>query len=71
MGRNSRGWIDYEERASRYWPEFAQHGKEAITVRQLLGHQAGLYALDEPVDRGLVADPDRLGYTAIATTISG
>ena len=27
-----------------YWPEFAQHGKEAITVRQLLAHQAGLFA---------------------------
>jgi CubicO group peptidase (beta-lactamase class C family) len=25
-----------------YWPEFAQSGKDAITVRQLLNHQAGL-----------------------------
>jgi CubicO group peptidase (beta-lactamase class C family) len=44
----------------KYWPEFAQHGKEQITIRQLLAHQAGLFALDEPVDRSLVADPDRL-----------
>jgi CubicO group peptidase (beta-lactamase class C family) len=43
-----------------YWPEFAQQGKERITVRQLLAHQAGLYVLDERVDRGLVADLDRL-----------
>ena len=57
---HSRGWLDYEERVSRYWPEFAQHGKERVTVRQLLAHQAGLYALDEPVDRALVADFDRL-----------
>ncbi len=57
---HSRGWLDYEERVSRYWPEFAQYGKEAITVRQLLAHQAGLFALDEPVDRTVVADPDRL-----------
>lgn len=33
---HSRGWLDYEERVSRYWPEFAQQGKERITVRQLL-----------------------------------
>src|SRR4026209_1538983 len=57
---HSRGWLDYEERVATYWPEFAQHGKEKITVRQLLAHQAGLFAFDEPVDRGVVADLDRL-----------
>ncbi|MCM3881405.1 MAG: beta-lactamase family protein [Vicinamibacterales bacterium] len=57
---HSRGWLDYEERVCAYWPEFAQQGKEKITVRQLLGHQAGLFAFDEPVDRSVVADLDRL-----------
>jgi CubicO group peptidase (beta-lactamase class C family) len=57
---HSRGWLDYEERIATYWPEFAQQGKEKITVRQLLAHQAGLFAFDEPVDRSVVADLDRL-----------
>jgi CubicO group peptidase (beta-lactamase class C family) len=57
---HSRGWLDYEERVCTYWPEFAQQGKERITVRQLLAHQAGLFALDVPVDRSVVADLDRL-----------
>ena len=57
---HSRGWLDYEERVAAYWPEFAQNGKERITVRQLLAHQAGLFAFDEPVDRSVVADLDRL-----------
>ncbi|HEX8028916.1 MAG TPA: serine hydrolase domain-containing protein [Vicinamibacterales bacterium] len=57
---HSRGWLNYDERVSTYWPEFAQHGKERITVRQLLGHQAGLFAIDEPVDREVIADLDRL-----------
>ena len=57
---HSRGWLDYEERVCAYWPEFAQHGKEGITVRQLLAHQAGLFAFNEPVDRETVADHDRL-----------
>src|SRR5687767_10715781 len=57
---HSRGWLDYEERVATYWPEFAQNGKNTITVRQLLGHQAGLFAFDEPVDRDTVANLDRL-----------
>jgi CubicO group peptidase (beta-lactamase class C family) len=57
---HSRGWLDYEQRVCTYWPEFAQQGKERITVRQLLAHQAGLYVLDEPVDRRLVTDLDQL-----------
>src|SRR5580765_4843584 len=57
---HSRGWLDYDERLSTYWPEFAQNGKGRITVRQLLAHQAGLFALDQPIDRSLVTDLDRL-----------
>ena len=57
---HSRGWLDYEAPVCQYWPEFGQHGKAAITVRQLLAHQAGLFAFDEPVDRHVVADPGRL-----------
>jgi len=57
---HSRGWLDYEERVCGYWPEFAQQGKGQITVRQLLAHQAGLFELNEPIDRGLLADLDRL-----------
>ena len=57
---HSRGWLDYEERVCAYWPEFAQNGKERITVRQLLAHQAGLFAINEFVDRTIVADLDRL-----------
>jgi CubicO group peptidase (beta-lactamase class C family) len=57
---HSRGWLDYEAPVCRYWPGFAQQGKEKITVRQLLAHQAGLFAFDEPVDRNVVADLDQL-----------
>lgn len=57
---HSRGWLDYEQRVCHYWPEFAQQGKEAITVRQLLAHQAGLFAFEEQADQSVVADPDRL-----------
>jgi len=55
---NARGWLDYDAPVARYWPEFAQNGKEAITVRQLLGHEAGLVLLDEKLTIDRVRDLD-------------
>ncbi len=63
---NSRGWLDYEERVCTYWPEFAQQGKDRITVRQLLAHQAGLFGFDAPVDKSVIADLDRLAAVMAA-----
>ena len=62
---HSRGLFDYDERISKYWPEFAQHGKDRITIRQLLGHQAGLFAFDEMGDKRVVADLDRLAVVLV------
>jgi CubicO group peptidase (beta-lactamase class C family) len=40
-----RGLLDPDARVARYWPEFAAAGKGAVSVRELLSHQAGLPAL--------------------------
>ena len=58
---HSRGWLDYDATMASYWPAFAQNGKGRITVRQLLAHQDGLYALDVPLTRELVTDLDCAG----------
>jgi CubicO group peptidase (beta-lactamase class C family) len=57
---HSRGWLAYDERVCTYWPEFAHQGKDSITVRQLLAHQAGLFGFEAKVDRSVIADLDRL-----------
>ncbi len=57
---HSRGWLEWDAPVAQYWPEFAQAGKESITVRQLVAHQAGLCAIDEPLDVATLADLDRL-----------
>lgn len=41
-----RGLLDPDAPVATYWPEFAAAGKEAVTVRQMLAHQAGLIAVD-------------------------
>ena len=57
---HSRGHLDYDERVATYWPEFAAAGKQDVTVRQLIGHEAGLPIVDEPLDPAILADFDRL-----------
>jgi len=57
---HSQGLLDYDERIAKYWPEFAQQGKDQISIRQLLAHQAGLFAFDELGDRNTLADLGRL-----------
>ena len=55
---HSQRLLDYDEKVATYWPEFAQNGKGNITVRQLLEHQAGLCAIDEPLDLEMLANLD-------------
>jgi len=42
--------IEISQRVAEFWPEFAQAGKDKVTLAQLLSHQAGLCALDRRVD---------------------
>ena len=52
------GLLDPDAPVSRYWPQFASAGKQDVTVRQLLSHQAGLPALREPLPAGAMLDWD-------------
>ena len=56
----SRGLLDYDARVADYWPEFAHGGKEAVTVRQLLAHQAGLPVIKPLLTLADIAAPERL-----------
>jgi CubicO group peptidase (beta-lactamase class C family) len=47
-----RKLLDLDERVVHYWPEFGAEGKAGITIRQALGHLAGIPVTDlvEPGD---------------------
>ncbi len=47
-----QGLLDYEEPVATYWPEFADAGKQEITVRELMGGLAALVYPDEVPDGG-------------------
>jgi CubicO group peptidase (beta-lactamase class C family) len=46
------GQLDLDAPVAKYWPEFAQAGKERLPVRYLLNHQAGLAAISDPLPPG-------------------
>ena len=54
-----RGEIDLHAPVARYWPEFAQAGKDRIEVRELLGHTSGLSGWEQPLAPQELADWDR------------
>jgi len=43
-----RGLVSYDDKVSKYWPEFAAEGKADITIEMLLSHQAGITGFDTP-----------------------
>jgi CubicO group peptidase (beta-lactamase class C family) len=45
-----RGLVDYDDPVAKHWPEFAQAGKERITIRHVMAHQSGLYHLRQMLD---------------------
>src|SRR4051794_31828852 len=51
-----RGRLGLDDRVAEHWPEFAAAGKQDVTVRQLLAHQAGLVALREPQPAEVLLD---------------
>jgi CubicO group peptidase (beta-lactamase class C family) len=57
-----QGRVDLDAPVARYWPEFAQAGKERLPVRWLLSHRAGLPAVRKPLP------PDALLRWDVMTT---
>jgi CubicO group peptidase (beta-lactamase class C family) len=47
-----QGLLAADVPVASYWPEFGAAGKDEITIRQLLSHQAGLPAVHAPLPAG-------------------
>ncbi len=51
-----RGELDFHAPVSKYWPEFAAAGKEAVEVRHIMSHSAGLSGWETPMASEQLAD---------------
>jgi CubicO group peptidase (beta-lactamase class C family) len=40
------GLLDLDQTVAHYWPEFGEHGKDRLLVREALSHQAGLMGIE-------------------------
>jgi len=54
------GVLDLDAPVARYWPEFAQNGKQHLPVRYLLSHQAGLCAVAKQIPSETIYDWDEM-----------
>jgi CubicO group peptidase (beta-lactamase class C family) len=60
-----KGLLDIDAPVAKYWPEFAQAGKDKLPVRYLLSHRAGMAAVRKPLDDDALFKWDKM-TTALA-----
>lgn len=53
---HSRGLFDYKDKVADYWADFAQNGKENISIERLLQHRAGLAAIDTKLTPKIISN---------------
>lgn len=63
---HQRGQLDLEAPVVTYWPQYKEHGKDRTLVRHLLGHRAGVPALDRPLTPAEAMDQDRAAAAVAA-----
>ncbi|MGM8870618.1 serine hydrolase domain-containing protein [Psychrobacter sp. 2Y5] len=57
----SEGILAYDKPIASYWPEFAANGKAKITLREVMSHQASLFAISAiEVDNATLLDWPRM-----------
>lgn len=56
---HDRGELDVDAPVAKYWPEFAQNGKEGVLVKHFLAHTAGLPGWDQKITTEDLYDWDK------------
>jgi CubicO group peptidase (beta-lactamase class C family) len=54
-----RGLVDLEAPVAKYWPEFAQNGKESVLVRHIISHYCGV-CFNDAADPGDIFNYDKM-----------
>ncbi len=62
----SRGLIDLDKPLAHYWPEFGAAGKDRVTVRDALGHRAGVPVIDGAITIDDLANSEAMSHRLAA-----
>ncbi len=55
-----RGLLSYDDKITKHWPEFGAHGKDVLTVGQVMSHQSGVSTVREPLKTEDLFDHDKM-----------
>lgn len=55
-----RGLIDMDAPVAKYWPEFAQNGKQTVRIRHVVSHGAGLPGITAPLTYADLVDHEKM-----------
>ena len=53
-----RGELSFDDRVTKYWPEYGQNGKQSTEIRHFMGHTAGLPGFGEKLTLAQLYDWD-------------
>jgi CubicO group peptidase (beta-lactamase class C family) len=53
-----RGELSFDDRVTKYWPEYGQNGKQTTEIRHFMGHTAGVPGFGEKLTLEQLADWD-------------
>ncbi|MFC1645756.1 serine hydrolase [Candidatus Omnitrophota bacterium] len=71
---HDQGRLNFDDRVAKHWPEFAQNGKENITIAHILSHRAGIPFLshsllvETKVPRVIIGDRENIASAIEETT---
>lgn len=57
---DDKGLVHLDDAVAEYIPEFAQNGKEDVTIRHLLAHRSGIPTTEGSLDLGILGNPERI-----------
>ena len=65
-----KGELELNDKVAKYWPEFAQHGKETVRIRHIVSHGSGLPGITTDLREADWADYEKMEHLLAAQPLA-